>query len=93
MGLEDSTADDLRLRLLGVGSRIEAAAKRSGRPRDAIKLIAVSKTHPVNVLRAAIEAGMTDLGENRVQEAGPKIEELGREAATWHLIGHLRPPP
>jgi pyridoxal phosphate enzyme (YggS family) len=90
MSLEDSTADDLRLRLLGVWSRIEAAAKRSGRTRDAIKLIAVSKTHPANVLRAAIEAGMTDLGENRVQEAEPKIGELGREAATWHLIGHLQ---
>lgn len=90
MSLEDSTADDLRLRLLGVWSRIEAAAKRSGRTRDAIKLIAVSKTHPPDVLRAAIEVGMTDLGENRVQEAEPKIGELGREAATWHLIGHLQ---
>src|SRR5688572_379654 len=90
MSLEDSNADDLRLRLSGVWSRIEAAANRSGRARGAIKLIAVSKTHPANVLRAAIEAGMTDLGENRVQEAGPKIEELGREAATWHLIGHLQ---
>lgn len=90
MSLEGSTADDLRLRLLGVWPRIEAAAKRSGRTREAIKLIAVSKTHPADVLRAAIEVGMTDLGENRVQEAGPKIEELGREAATWHLIGHLQ---
>src|SRR5688572_28298275 len=90
MSLEDSTTDDLRLRLRGVWSRIEAAAKRSGRARDAIKLIAVSKTHPANVLRAAIEAGMTDLGENRVQEAEPKIDKLGREAATWHLIGHLQ---
>lgn len=90
MSLGDSTADDLRLRLLGVWSRIEAAAKRNGRTRDAIKLIAVSKTHPAEVLRAAIEVGMTDLGENRVQEAEPKIDKLGREAATWHLIGHLQ---
>jgi len=90
MSLEDSTADNLRLRLPGVWSRIEAAAKRSGRTRDAIRLIAVSKTHPADVLRAAIEVGLTDLGENRVQEAEPKIGELGREAATWHLIGHLQ---
>lgn len=90
MSLEDSIADDLRLRLPGVWSRIEAAAKRSGRTRDAIKLIAVSKTHPADVLRAAIEAGLTDLGENRVQEAESKIDKLGREAATWHLIGHLQ---
>jgi pyridoxal phosphate enzyme (YggS family) len=90
MSLLDSTADELRLRVLGVRSRIEAAAKRSGRTGDTIKLIAVSKTHPADVVRAAIEAGATDLGENRVQEAGPKIDKLGREAAAWHLIGHLQ---
>ena len=90
MSLPESTADDLRLRLLDVGSRIEGAARRSGRTRDAVKLISVSKTHPAEVVRAAIEAGATDLGENRVQEAEPKISELGREAATWHLIGHLQ---
>ena len=90
MNSVDSTEDELRRRVLDIQMRIEAAAKRSGRPRDAIKLIAVSKTHPVDVLRAAIKVGMTDLGENRVQEAEPKIDELGREAATWHLIGHLQ---
>jgi pyridoxal phosphate enzyme (YggS family) len=90
MSLLDSTADELRLRVIGVWSRIEAAAKRSGRTRDAIKLIAVSKTHPAEVVRAAIEVGVTDLGESRVQEAGPKIQRLGRQAATWHLIGHLQ---
>jgi pyridoxal phosphate enzyme (YggS family) len=90
MSLLESTADELRPRVLGVWSRIEAAAKRSGRPREAIKLIAVSKTHPADVLRAAIAVGVTDLGENRVQEAEPKIDKLGREAATWHLIGHLQ---
>ena len=90
MSLLESTADELRLRVLGVSSRIEAATNRSGRTRDAVKLICVSKTHPAEVVRAAIEAGVTDLGENRVQEAEPKIGELGREAATWHLIGHLQ---
>lgn len=90
MSLLESTADDLRLRLLDVWSRIEGAAKRSGRTRDAVKLISVSKTHPAEVVRAAIEAGATDFGENRVQEAEPKIGEVGREAATWHLIGHLQ---
>lgn len=90
MSLLDSTADELRLRVSGVRSRIAAAAKRSGQTRHAIKLICVSKTHPAEFVRAAIEAGVTDLGENRVQEAGPKIERLGRDAATWHLIGHLQ---
>jgi len=90
MSLAESTADEIRPRLLGVWSRIEAAAKQSGRTRDAIKLIAVSKTHPAEVLQAAIEVGLTDLGENRIQEAEPKIEQLGQRAATWHLIGHLQ---
>lgn len=90
MSLPAPTVDDLRLRVVGVWARMEAAAQRSGRPRDAVKLICVSKTHPADVVRAAIHAGVTDLGENRVQEAEPKIGELGREAATWHLIGHLQ---
>lgn len=90
MSLLNSTEENLRLRVLGVWSRIEAAAKRSGRTAGAIRLIAVSKTHPPDSVRAAIEVGVTDLGENRVQEAGPKIETLGRDAATWHLIGHLQ---
>jgi pyridoxal phosphate enzyme (YggS family) len=50
----------------------------------------VSKTHPVPVLREAISAGAIVLGENKVQEAEGKIEELGRDAAEWHLIGHLQ---
>ena len=61
-----------------------------GRDPAEIKLIAVSKTHPPIVLRRAIEAGATDLGENRVQEADAKILELGRAAVRWHLIGHLQ---
>ena len=59
-------------------------------PIDDITLVAVSKTHPPEVLRAGIAAGVTDFGENRVQEAEGKIAELGRAAARWHLIGHLQ---
>jgi pyridoxal phosphate enzyme (YggS family) len=53
-------------------------------------LLAVSKTHPVEIIQAAIAAGVTDLGENRVQEADVKIPLVGRKAARWHLIGHLQ---
>ena len=53
-------------------------------------MIAVTKTHPVETLRAALTIGARELGENRVQEAEPKILELGRNAARWHLIGHLQ---
>jgi pyridoxal phosphate enzyme (YggS family) len=53
-------------------------------------LVAVSKTHPAEVLRSASAAGVTVFGENKVQEAEAKIVEIGRDAAEWHLIGHLQ---
>ena len=84
------TSDELRLRLQDVLFRIEKAARRSNRAPSDIRLVAVSKTHPVEVIREAITAGITDLGENRVQEAESKIAEAGRRAARWHLIGHLQ---
>ena len=70
--------------------RIEKAAQRVGRDPDDVKLIAVSKTHPVKVLRAALAAGTAVFGENKVQEAESKIVEIGRDVAEWHLIGHLQ---
>ncbi|MBA2733785.1 MAG: YggS family pyridoxal phosphate-dependent enzyme [Acidobacteria bacterium] len=82
--------DELHERLAQVRHRIEASARRAGRDSAEIKLIAVSKTHSPEVVRQAIEAGASDLGENRVQEADEKIEVLGRESVRWHLIGHLQ---
>jgi len=73
-----------------VRARIGTAALRSNRRPEEITLVAVSKTHPAEVVREAITAGVTDLGENRVQEAESKIREVGRHAARWHLIGHLQ---
>jgi pyridoxal phosphate enzyme (YggS family) len=77
-------------KLRSVRGRIAAAAERVGRDPSEIKLVAVSKTYPAEVLREAIAAGAAILGENKVQEAESKIEELGRDAAEWHLIGHLQ---
>jgi hypothetical protein len=73
-----------------VEHRIEDAAQRAGRTPADITLIAVSKTHPVPALREALRTGLRHFGENRVQEAEQKIPEIGREVATWHLIGHLQ---
>ena len=73
-----------------VRKRIDAAARRSGRDPSEVKLAAVSKMHPATVVVEAIAAGLTVFGENKVQEAEPKIEEIGRNAAEWHLIGHLQ---
>lgn len=71
-------------------ARIERSALRVGRTARDVKLVAVSKTHPAETLREAIEAGVSVFGENKVQEAEGKIAKIGREAAEWHLIGHLQ---
>lgn len=75
--------------LLRVTEKIEKAARRAGRDPAEIKLVAVSKTVETGRIREAIEAGVTILGENYVQEAQKKIEEIGRPIS-WHFIGHLQ---
>jgi pyridoxal phosphate enzyme (YggS family) len=75
--------------LLRVTERIEKAAQRVGRDPAEIKLVAVSKTVEAARVKEAIEAGVSILGENYVQEAQKKIEEIGKPVA-WHFIGHLQ---
>jgi pyridoxal phosphate enzyme (YggS family) len=74
--------------LLRVQEQIAAAAERAGRSPSEIVLVAVSKTRSVDEVRAAIAAGVRDLGENYVQEAREKIANC--TGATWHMIGHLQ---
>jgi pyridoxal phosphate enzyme (YggS family) len=78
-------------RIDAVRARITAAAERAGRDPSSITLIAVSKTHTAGAVRAAIDAGLRDFGENRVQEGLAKAAEI-RDAPlpAWHLIGHLQ---
>jgi pyridoxal phosphate enzyme (YggS family) len=83
--------ESLADRLADVRARIAKAAVRSGRVLEDIRLVAIGKTHAAEALRMAITAGVTDLGENRVQEAEAKINELGRGTVRWHLVGHLQP--
>jgi pyridoxal phosphate enzyme (YggS family) len=85
-----SDIGELQLRLRGVREKISEAANRAKRQPGEITLVAVSKTHPAQLVREALAAGVVDFGENRVQEAEPKITEVGRHAARWHLIGHLQ---
>ncbi len=73
-----------------VMERIEAACERSGRDPSGVTLVAVSKTHPPELIREAFEAGVRHIGENRVQEARNKYEELKELPITWHLIGYLQ---
>ena len=79
----------IRENLLRVTERIEKAAQNSGRNLKDIRLVAVSKTVETDRVREAIEAGVTILGENYVQEAQKKIEEIGK-SVSWHFIGHLQ---
>lgn len=80
----------LRDRLEEVRRKIKECALRCRRLPEEITLVAVSKTHPAELVRQAIAAGLADFGENRVQEAEPKIAEVERQGARWHLIGHLQ---
>lgn len=72
-----------------IRSRIALAAEKSGRTPEDIRLIAVTKTVDIERMKEAIECGLTDLGENKVQEIQWKYEELGSDY-DWHLIGHLQ---
>jgi len=76
--------------LAEVRERIANAASRSGRRPEDVRLIAVSKTHPIEAVRAAFDAGQRDFGENKVQEALQKIAQAADMGIRWHLIGHLQ---
>lgn len=72
-----------------VEERIQAACDRSGRKREDVTLIAVSKTKPVSAIYEVMETGIIDFGENKVQELTDKIETIS-EPLNWHMIGHLQ---
>lgn len=73
-----------------VRERMALAASRAGRRPEDVRLIAVTKTRPVSDVEAVLAAGVYDVGENRVQEALPKAEQLAGTPAIWHLIGSLQ---
>ena len=75
-------------RLKDVKARISAAAKECGRAPEDIKLIAVTKTYPVEAMNEAIRLGVTDIGENKPQEIRDKFDNVS--PVNWHLIGHLQ---
>lgn len=77
-------------RVAHVRERIARAAERSGRPPSDVTLIAVSKTWPAQAVSDVLAAGISDFGENRVQEGVAKAAELAGEPIRWHLIGHLQ---
>jgi pyridoxal phosphate enzyme (YggS family) len=92
LSTDDATELQSRIaaNLAAVRARVAHAAAASRRSPGDIRLVAVSKTFGIDDIRAAIAAGQRDFGENRVQEALPKIEALANEPIHWHLIGHLQ---
>jgi len=75
--------------LMELRGRIAEACEQYDRDADDISILAVTKRFPASVVQTVVAAGLTDIGESRVQEAGDKISELGA-IARYHLIGHLQ---
>jgi PLP dependent protein len=82
-------ADEIRVNLAAVEARIVAACARASRAREEVTLVAVTKTFPAADVDHAISAGVSSVGENKVQEARDKKPDV-HAAARWHLIGHLQ---
>src|SRR5262249_29410205 len=80
----------LRTRLADVRARIDRAAGRAKRDPSSIRLVAVSKTFPPDAVRQAADSGQVDFGENKIQEALPKIDATADLSLRWHLVGHLQ---
>ena len=77
-------------RLTAIRQRLDAAARSAGRDPASVRLVAVSKTFPVDAIRDAWQAGQREFGENRVQEALQKISASADLEIRWHLLGHLQ---
>jgi pyridoxal phosphate enzyme (YggS family) len=84
------TQEQLADNIAQVRATIAEAAKRARRESEGITLVAVSKTFPVALVKMAYNLGVTNFGENRVQEALPKIAEFHPHDVRWHMIGHLQ---
>ncbi len=84
------TREHLAANIGHVRSIITTSAHRAGRAPAEITLVAVSKTMPIELVHMAYNLGVTDFGENRVQEALPKVAAFHPQGLRWHMIGHLQ---
>jgi PLP dependent protein len=80
--------EDLRERHAVLLARLRAVAEANGHDPARLRIVGVTKTHPIDIARAAVAAGIGRLGESRVQEAEPKIRAI--PTAEWHLVGRLQ---
>ena len=88
--MESPERETIAQRVQSVLSAIRSAAGKVGRRPDSIRLVAATKTVTADRIREGIAAGLSILGENRVQEALPKVEALAQAPVRWHFIGHLQ---
>lgn len=94
MPIPETVRESIAANLAAVEERIAAACQRAGRSREAVTLVAVTKTRSLDEIVAAYACGVRDLGENRVEEAAEKVPALraafDRDPARWHMIGHVQ---
>ena len=90
LGSEGMNGDDIRAAYDSVRAEVDAAARAAGRDPSEVRLLPVSKTVPVDRLRPAVEAGLTELAENKPQEVGRKAGEMADLPVRWVAIGHLQ---
>ncbi len=88
--MDGQDCDTVGQRVEFVLAQIRLAAQAAGRRDESVRLVAATKTVPVSRIREAITAGLRFAGENRLQEALPKIDALAGEPITWHFIGRLQ---
>lgn len=88
--MQVKTEEQLAANIERARTSIAEAASRAGRTPEEITLVAVSKTVPLALVQMAYNLGVTDFGENRVQDALPKIEAFHPANLRWHMIGHLQ---
>src|SRR4051812_41655120 len=81
---------NLAVNIASVRERIRIACERAGRSVDSVTLLAVSKTHSVDLIRGAAREGIEHFGESYLQEALPKIEAVKGLELTWHFVGQLQ---
>ncbi|WP_159941169.1 MULTISPECIES: YggS family pyridoxal phosphate-dependent enzyme [unclassified Nocardiopsis] len=87
---DPARVEQVRANLAAVRARIDAACAKAGRDPDEVSLIAVTKTYPASDVRILASLGVTDVGENRDQEAAPKAAETADLGLTWHFVGQLQ---
>jgi uncharacterized pyridoxal phosphate-containing UPF0001 family protein len=89
---DDARLDELRANLRAVRERLDAACRAAGRDPGEVAVVAVTKTHPAEDVVRLARLGVTDIGENRDQEAAPKAAEVAKDGVTvrWHFVGQLQ---